>query len=97
MLSKLRPELIQPIERSVIGLEDLSNPKSTKLQLLRQRETQPLKETGQGPGTAIGFFEQGIIVGALFIVLPVISVVGYAGWIFARKAVLHFAGEAYGF
>ncbi|KAJ5636961.1 uncharacterized protein N7484_010274 [Penicillium longicatenatum] len=97
MLSKPRPELIQPIESSAIGLEDLSNSKSTKLQLLRQRETQSLRETGQGPGTAIGFFEQGIIVGALFIVLPVVSVVGYSGWFFARKAVLHFAGGSYGF
>ncbi|KAJ5701950.1 hypothetical protein N7488_009498 [Penicillium malachiteum] len=76
MLSKLKPELIQPTEGSFIGLEDLTNPNSTKMQFLRQRETQPLRETGQRPGTSIGFFEQGIIAGALFIVVPVVSVMG---------------------
>ncbi|PYH99830.1 hypothetical protein BO71DRAFT_479024 [Aspergillus ellipticus CBS 707.79] len=79
---------------SVIGVEDLSNPKS---KLLRQREIQPLRETGQGPGTAIGFFEQGIIVGALFIFLPVVSVVGYSGWVLSRKAFMGFVGGGFGF
>lgn len=96
MLSKARPEVIEPVESSVIGLEDLSNPMSKTLQILRKREAQPLRETGQGPGTAIGFFEQGIIVGALFIVLPVVSVVGYSGWVLTRKVFLHFAAGAFG-
>ncbi|PYI05112.1 hypothetical protein BO78DRAFT_419971 [Aspergillus sclerotiicarbonarius CBS 121057] len=91
MLSKLRPEVILPDQGSIVGLEDLHNPTSSKLQLLRQRETQPLREMGQGPGTAIGFFEQGIILGALVIVLPVVSVVGYSGWIFGRKVLFTFA------
>lgn len=96
MLSRPRPEIIEPIDGSNIGLEDLSNPMSPRLRLLQQRESQPLRETGQGPGTSIGFFEQGIIVGALFIVLPVVSVVGYTGWVFARKFVQHFFDASIG-
>jgi len=98
MLSKPRPEFVEePIGNSAIELKDLINPMSTKLQILRQRETQPLRETGQGPGTAIGFFEQGIIVGALFIVLPAVSLVGYSGWFLTQKLSLHFAGRVFGF
>ncbi|PYH68360.1 uncharacterized protein BO88DRAFT_454647 [Aspergillus vadensis CBS 113365] len=90
MMSKPRPELIESIESFGFELKDFTNPTSSKLQAFRERESQPLRETGQGPGTAIGFFEQGIIVGALFIVLPVISLVGYSGW----RILWHFAGGA---
>jgi hypothetical protein len=88
MLSRPRPEIIQPIENSNINLEDLANLGSSKLRLLEQKAANPLKGTGQGPGTAIGFFEQGIVVGALFIVLPVISAVGYSTWVFTQKFIL---------
>lgn len=90
MMSKPRPELIESIESFGFELKDFTNSTSSKLQAFKERESQPLREIGQGPGTAIGFFEQGIIVGALFIVLPVISLVGYSGWRILR----HFAGGA---
>lgn len=71
-----------------LELDDWKDPHSIKLNLIRRREMQPLKETGQGPGTAIGFFEQGIMVGALFIVLPVLSITGYTGWVLVRRFLL---------
>jgi hypothetical protein len=86
---------MEPTNGYISDLTDLSDPLSVKLQSLRRREMQPLRETGQGPGTAIGFFEQGIIVGALFIVLPVVSLVGYLGWMLARRLLLGTTGETF--
>lgn len=44
----------------------------------------PLKSTGQPASGAWGFFEQGIILGAIVYILPVVGAmtfgVGYAGW-----------------
>lgn len=44
----------------------------------------PLKPTGQPESGAWGFFEQGIILGAMVYILPVMGMmtfgVGYAGW-----------------
>lgn len=44
----------------------------------------PLKSTGQPESGAWGFFEQGIILGAVVYILPVVGAmtfgVGYAGW-----------------
>lgn len=44
----------------------------------------PLKPTGQAPSGAWGFFEQGIIIGALVYLLPIVGIstagIGLAFW-----------------
>lgn len=99
MLSRPRPELVASADgSSSIVLEDFKSLSSPKLQLLQKKSLQPLAETGQGPGTSIGFFEQGIMVGALFIALPVISAIGYSGWFFMRMVILpNMTGIAWAF
>jgi hypothetical protein len=51
---------------------------------LDQVAQRPLKPTGQPESGAWGFFEQGIVLGAIMYILPVMGVVtaglGYAGW-----------------
>ncbi|CAG8918558.1 unnamed protein product [Penicillium salamii] len=85
MFSRPRPEFIQPTEDSVMDLTISQPNENAQLLSLGQREQRPLPATMQGPGTAIGFFEQGIIVGGICIVLPVISFLGYSGWILTRR------------
>lgn len=71
MFSRPRPELIRESQYAAFGLGDLSDPKSTAIKAWIREAVRPLRATGQGPDTSIGFFEQGIIVSAIFIVLPV--------------------------
>lgn len=73
--------------RPVLSLKDLKDLDRAALDRLQAEAGRPLRPTGQGPGTAIGFFEQGIMVGAVFIVLPVISLIGYGSWYAIRSAV----------
>lgn len=88
MLSRPRPEYIQSSKRNTSIntdrlVQDLSlfeEQEQALVQRLRKEVDSPLRPTGQGPGTAVGFFEQGIIVGAVFIVFPIVSLVGYASW-----------------
>lgn len=95
MLSKPRPTLIAS-KTSRLDLEDLSNLQSSKLQSFALQETRPLRETGQGSGTSIGFFEQGIIVGGVFIVLPVLSILGYSSWTLTKRVLLPMAMDFIG-
>lgn len=87
MLSRPRPEYIQETENPVLALQELKELDRAALDRLQAEAARPLRPTGQGPGTAIGFFEQGILVGAVFIVLPVISLVGYGSWYTIRSAI----------
>ncbi len=64
-----------------------SHPVSTILQkadFIDKIAQKPLKPTGQALSGAWGFFEQGIVLGALVYLLPIVSVstfgVGYAAW-----------------
>ncbi|KAL2782583.1 hypothetical protein BJX66DRAFT_350844 [Aspergillus keveii] len=86
MLSQPRPEYIKETKRSAMTLQELKELDRAALDRLRVEAASPLRSTGQGPGTAIGFFEQGILVGAVFIVLPVISLFGYGSWYTVRSA-----------
>ncbi|KNG85751.1 hypothetical protein ANOM_005718 [Aspergillus nomiae NRRL 13137] len=86
MLSQPRPEYIQEAKKPAITLQELKDLDRVALDRVRVEARSALRSTGQGSGTAIGFFEQGILVGAVFIVLPVVSLVGYGGWYTIRVA-----------
>ncbi|KAF9892289.1 hypothetical protein FE257_002066 [Aspergillus nanangensis] len=90
MLSRPRPEMIERPTDDIAMLEDFHSIGTVKVTELSKHSERPLKGTGQGPGTAIGFFEQGIMVGAAFIVLPVMSAVAYGGWILVRQGMLRY-------
>ncbi|KAL3464903.1 hypothetical protein BJX64DRAFT_298019 [Aspergillus heterothallicus] len=87
MLSRPRPEYIQEAKGFTMSVQELKELDRAALDRLQVEAARPLRPTGQGPGTAIGFFEQGILVGAVFIVLPVISFIGYGSWYTIRSAI----------
>ncbi|KAL3440791.1 hypothetical protein BJX65DRAFT_316136 [Aspergillus insuetus] len=87
MLSRPRPEYIRETNKSNMNVQELKELDRAALDRLQVEAARPLRPTGQGPGTAIGFFEQGILVGAVFIVLPVISFIGYGSWYTIRSAI----------
>lgn len=84
MLSKPRPEFVEPQNNSCISILDLNDPSSSTVQRFIENVERPLRPTKQGKGTAIGFFEQGILVGMVFIALPAVSCIGYSGWYLIR-------------
>lgn len=65
MMSKPLPQFVGDLDRS---LESLS-----------QEEKLPLTRVKQGSGFDIGFFDRGVILGAVTIVLPTLGLLGYAG------------------
>lgn len=85
MFSVVRPQLISPlsVEHGLIR-DVLQKPHSMTLNEIRALAIKPLPPTGQKPGHAIGFFEQGIITGGLTIVLPT-AVALSASVLFALK------------
>ena len=56
---------------------------STNLAELEKEALKPLPPTGQRPGKALGFFEQGIVIGLVTIFLPIavssLGLLGYGG------------------
>lgn len=72
---------ITKASRSHLASKILNNP--TQAAMLLSIAQKPLKPTGQKPPGATGFFEQGMILGALVYLLPLISVslfgIGYVG------------------
>ncbi|RAH84251.1 hypothetical protein BO86DRAFT_397117 [Aspergillus japonicus CBS 114.51] len=82
MLSRPRPEMITTIQAGESELR-----KGHLLAALSKNVNQPLPKTGQGPGTSMGFFEQGIVVGFVFIVIPVVSVTGFSVWTLLTKGI----------
>ncbi|RAH45249.1 uncharacterized protein BO95DRAFT_464062 [Aspergillus brunneoviolaceus CBS 621.78] len=73
MFSRPRPEMITTIQAGKSGLK-----KGHVLGALSKKVVKPLLKARQGPGTSMGFFEQGILVGLVFIVIPVVSVAGFS-------------------
>jgi hypothetical protein len=57
-----------------------------KVDVLREFATKKLKETGQKPGYAVGFFEQGIFIGLGVTALVVLPAVGWGMWTVGRQA-----------
>lgn len=54
---------------------------------LRKETILPLKETGQGEGKVVGFFDQGMIVGALIYVVPLVMSLGVLGVLGVREGI----------
>jgi hypothetical protein len=57
-----------------------------KVDVLRELATKKLKETGQKPGHAVGFFEQGIFIGLGVTALVVLPAVSWGMWTAGRQA-----------
>ncbi|CZS89976.1 uncharacterized protein RAG0_01133 [Rhynchosporium agropyri] len=58
---------------TILGVAKIPGDQEVLIRELRKKATEPLPETGQRPGHAMGFFEQGTLIGAglyLSIVLP---------------------------
>lgn len=91
MFSALRPQFIRPsasvAEKKVAGLIVVGKQEVDALQLkkLRDEATTPLKKINQGPGHAIGFFEQGMLAGAAVWLFAIIPVVGYGSFVLGRR------------
>lgn len=47
---------------------------------LREDALRSLRPIGQGSGSSIGFFDQGIITGMLAFALPALAMLGYGGF-----------------
>jgi hypothetical protein len=57
-----------------------------KVDVLRELATKKLKETGQKPGYAVGFFEQGIFIGLGVTALVVLPTVSWGMWTVGKQA-----------
>lgn len=57
-----------------------------------QNVVQPLKPTGQKSGTSIGFFDQGILTGLTFFVLPVLATTCYLTYLGGRFTIAQLSG-----
>ncbi|KAF7891123.1 uncharacterized protein EAF02_001448 [Botrytis sinoallii] len=56
------------------------------LKKTRESAVKALPETGQAPGHAIGFFEQGILLGGGLFLSVVVPTLGYVSWVGGRSA-----------
>ncbi|KAF7923369.1 hypothetical protein EAE99_007066 [Botrytis elliptica] len=56
------------------------------LKKTREGAVKALPETGQAPGHAIGFFEQGILLGGGLFLSVVVPTLGYVSWVGGRSA-----------
>jgi hypothetical protein len=91
MFSSPRPQYISHPPTSsyeMMALEKLgeSRVKPEELKKIRERAVAPLPKTGQKPGHAIGFFEQGILIGVGLFLSVTIPAAGYASWVVGRSA-----------
>ncbi len=55
-------------------------------QELREHAVEPLPKTGQPLGHAVGFFEQGIFLGAGLFLSIVVPSLAYGSWVLGRSA-----------
>jgi hypothetical protein len=90
MFSTPSPQYILPPISRLDDIKELFNNTSksdskTKFQELRNRAIKNLSPTGQKPGDAIGFFEQGVLVGAGLVLLVAVPTLAYGTWIVGRK------------
>lgn len=56
------------------------------LREIRKQAEEPLPKTGQPLGHAVGFFEQGIFLGAGLFLTVVVPAVAYGSWVLGRGA-----------
>ncbi|ESZ93897.1 hypothetical protein SBOR_5718 [Sclerotinia borealis F-4128] len=91
MFSSVCPQYILPPSEDLLILDEFvggreSISKEALLKKMQRVATKKLPETGQGLGHAIGFFEQGIWLGAALFLSVVIPALGYASWVGGRLA-----------
>jgi hypothetical protein len=90
MFSTPSPQYILPPASRLDDIKELFDNTSKsdskiKFQELRNRAIKNLRPVGQKPGHAIGFFEQGVLVGAGLVLLVAVPTLGYGTWIIGRK------------
>ena len=73
MFSVPRPEFVNFSARSVAMAKALDGAEPDAERKLREEAQKPLPATGQPPGKAIGFFEQGLLVGATILAISTIT------------------------
>lgn len=81
MFSVARPQFVQAVTGDFAQVES----SMVSLEKLRTAAVKPLKKLDQGPGHAIGFFEQGILTGLIMTASVVLPIVGYGSWVLGRK------------
>lgn len=81
MMSISHVEIIDPRVNAKYSLIQ-SAIESGDAKVLEQGLT-PLKPTGQPSGTSFGFFDQGILTGAIFLVLPAIASFSFLSYVAA--------------
>lgn len=86
MMSRPSPQVIAK-DKSGVGIAQLLRIQSRKdgkfrkiVEDVRMQALIPLKPTGQGPGTSLGFFDQGIMTGFMAFVLPSLVLIGYGSF-----------------
>lgn len=77
----LPPEDLLVVDKVLAGGSE-SNELLKKIQKVAVKA---LPETGQAPGHAIGFFEQGILLGGALFLSVVVPALGYVSWVGGRS------------
>ena len=86
MFSSERPEFISAPSKELLALESILGGEEVLARELRKNAMEPLPKTGQPLGHAVGFFEQGIFLGAGLFLSLVIPSLAYGSWVLGRGA-----------
>lgn len=92
MFSSERPEYILSPSKELLTLETIlggtnaTGGEELVARELRKNAVEPLPKTGQPLGHAVGFFEQGIFLGAGLFLSIVIPSLAYGSWVLGRSA-----------
>lgn len=73
MIESPSPQFVHPREDG-LTLGDLTQDRSHSWEELYQSSLRPLKPTGQPKPGSMNFFAQGLLVGAVFYLLPIVAV-----------------------
>lgn len=82
MFSAKRPQYIKSPADDLLIIDKLLSGafKDVTCKKLQESARKPLRKTGQPLGHAIGFFEQGILLGVGILFLVVVPTVGFVSW-----------------
>lgn len=92
MFSSERPQYVKPPTEDLLWIDEIlvtsqqSKSMAAALKKIQSSAVEPLPKTGQGLGHAIGFFEQGILLGAVLFFSAVIPTLGYGSWVLGTHA-----------
>lgn len=83
MFSSARPQYTSCPKTDLLVIDELfrHETNSKLLQTLKMSAIEPLAKMNQGKGHAIGFFEQGILLGAGLFLTVLIPAIGYSSWL----------------